>query len=96
TGGEPTMDPDFQNAYRYAWLSGMMLTVSTNGSLLFRPDLLQLFRECPPYRLVVSMYGASEESFDALTQRRGAWKAFRRGMGAARAAGLPLRINVVV
>ncbi|MEU6676850.1 radical SAM protein [Streptomyces sp. NPDC046925] len=96
TGGEPTMDPHFQNAYRYAWLAGMMLTISTNGSLLFRPDLLQVFSECPPYRLVVSMYGASEESFDALTQRRGAWKAFRRGMDAARAAGLPLRINIVV
>ncbi|PZT72568.1 MULTISPECIES: radical SAM protein [unclassified Streptomyces] len=96
TGGEPTMDPHFQDAYRYAWLSGMMLTVSTNGSLLWRPDLLDLFRDCPPYRLVVSMYGASETSFDALTQRRGAWKAFRRGMDAAREAGLPLRINVVV
>lgn len=96
TGGEPTMDPDFQGAYRYAWLSGMMLTISTNGSLLWRPDLLKLFRDCPPYRLVVSMYGASEDSFDQLTQRRGAWKAFRRGIDAAREAGLPLRINVVV
>jgi len=96
TGGEPTMDPDFQGAYRYAWQAGMMLTISTNGSLLWRPDLLKLFRDCPPYRLVVSMYGASEESFDTLTQRRGAWKSFRRGMDAAREAGLPLRINVVV
>jgi hypothetical protein len=34
TGGEPTMDPDFQGAYRYAWQTGMMLTISTNGSLL--------------------------------------------------------------
>ncbi|MEV7233131.1 radical SAM protein [Streptomyces sp. NPDC051020] len=96
TGGEPTMDPDFQGAYRYAWQAGMMLTISTNGSLLWRPDLLKLFRDCPPYRLVVSMYGASEDSFDTLTQRRGAWKAFRRGIDAAREAGLPLRINVVV
>lgn len=96
TGGEPTMDPHFPDAYRYAWQAGMMLTISTNGSLLWRPDLLNLFRDCPPYRLVVSMYGATEASFDTLTQRRGAWKAFRRGMDAAREAGLPLRINVVV
>ncbi|WP_164494954.1 radical SAM protein, partial [Streptomyces sp. ADI98-12] len=68
TGGEPTMDPHFQGAYWYAWQAGMMLTISTNGSLLWRPDLLKLFRDCPPYRLVVSMYGASEESFDTLTQ----------------------------
>ncbi|MFJ2554960.1 MULTISPECIES: hypothetical protein [unclassified Streptomyces] len=64
------MAPHFQGAYRYAWQAGMMLTISTNGSLLWRPDLLKLFRNCPPNRLVVSMYGASAESFDTLTQRR--------------------------
>jgi MoaA/NifB/PqqE/SkfB family radical SAM enzyme len=96
TGGEPTMDPHFQGAYRYAWQAGMMLTISTNGSLLWRPDLLRMFAQSPPYRLVVSMYGASEESFDALTQRRGAWKSFYRGICAARNAGLPLRLNIVV
>jgi MoaA/NifB/PqqE/SkfB family radical SAM enzyme len=42
------------------------------------------------------VYGATEESFDGLTQRRGSWKAFRRGVDAAREAGLPLRLNIVV
>ncbi|MFC8431890.1 radical SAM protein [Streptomyces sp. NPDC057253] len=96
TGGEPTVDPDFEGAYRYAYRQGMMLTVSTNASRLWRPELLRLFRDCPPYRVVVSMYGATEESFDELTQRRGAWKNFQKGMVAARNAGLPLRASVVV
>ncbi|MCT9076537.1 radical SAM protein [Streptomyces fulvoviolaceus] len=96
TGGEPTMDRDFEGAYRYAWLAGMMLTISTNGSLLWRPDLLRLFRDCPPYRLVISLYGASEVGYERVTQRRGSWKAFQRGMAAASAAGLPLRLNLVV
>ncbi|MET8574305.1 hypothetical protein [Streptomyces sp. NPDC005012] len=30
-GGEPIMDPDLTASYRYAWLAGMMLTISTNG-----------------------------------------------------------------
>ncbi|MFC8350815.1 radical SAM protein [Streptomyces sp. NPDC057280] len=96
TGGEPTLDPDFEGAYRYAHRQGMMLTVSTNASRLWKPDLLRLFRDCPPYRVVVSMYGATKESFDALTQRTGAWKNFNKGMAAARNAGLPLRVSVVV
>ncbi|KUL45061.1 radical SAM protein [Streptomyces regalis] len=96
TGGEPTIDPDFEGAYRYAYAAGMMLTVSTNASRLWNKDLLHLFRDCPPYRIVASIYGASEASFDELTQRRGAWKAFNRGMAAARNAGLPVRLNVVV
>ena len=74
----------------------MMLTVSTNASRLWEKSLLAMFEECPAYRLVVSVYGASEESFDQLTQRRGAWKSFKRGMDAAREANLPVRLNIIV
>jgi MoaA/NifB/PqqE/SkfB family radical SAM enzyme len=96
TGGEPTVDKDFRRAYRYAWELGMMITVSTNGSLLWKQNLLNLFRECPPYRVTVSMYGATKRSYDELTQRVGAWDMFVQGMNAARHARLPLRMSIVV
>ncbi len=96
TGGEPTIDKHFGDAYRAAFEMGMMLTVSTNGSRLWRPDLLELFTTLPPYRLVVSLYGATEAAYDGLTQRRGSYKAFRKGIAAATEAGLPLRLNIVV
>ncbi|WP_208036743.1 radical SAM protein [Streptomyces cyanogenus] len=96
TGGEPTIDRDFPGAYRYAFNLGMMLTVSTNATRLWNRDILRLFRDSPPYRIVVSMYGATEETFDQFTRRRGAWKAFKRGIDAGRAAGLPLRLNLIV
>lgn len=96
TGGEPTIDKHFQEAYRYAYSLGMMLTVSTNASRLWEKSLLAMFEECPAYRLVVSVYGATEESFDKLTQRRGAWKTFKRGLDAAREARLPVRLNIIV
>ncbi len=47
-------------------------------------QLLEMFEAYPAYRLVVSVYGATQESFDGLTQRRGSWQAFQRGMAAAR------------
>jgi MoaA/NifB/PqqE/SkfB family radical SAM enzyme len=96
TGGEPTIDKDFPDAYRLAFELGMMLTVSTNGSRLWRPDLLEMFTGLPPYRLVISLYGATEAAYDGLTQRRGSYKAFRRGIAAALEAGLPVRLNIVV
>jgi hypothetical protein len=74
----------------------MMLTVSTNGSRLSRRNLLDLFTGLPPYRLVISLYGATEAAYDGLTQRRGSYKAFRRGIAAAIEAGLPVRLNIVV
>ncbi|MFF3518766.1 radical SAM protein [Streptomyces sp. NPDC002573] len=64
TGGEPTIDKDFMRAYRHAFELGMMLTLSTNGSLLWRENLLRLLQECPPYRVTVSMYGATKASYD--------------------------------
>jgi MoaA/NifB/PqqE/SkfB family radical SAM enzyme len=48
TGGEPTIDKDFTDAYRLAFELGMMVTVSTNGSRLWRRDLLELFTTLPP------------------------------------------------
>ncbi|MGK5533488.1 radical SAM protein [Streptomyces sp. URMC 129] len=96
TGGEPTIDRHFQDAYRYAASLGMMLTVSTNASRLWESSLLAMFEQYPAYRIVVSVYGATEASFDGLTQRRGAWNNFQRGMAAAREAGLPVRLNIVV
>ncbi|MET8539055.1 radical SAM protein [Kitasatospora sp. NPDC004799] len=96
TGGEPTVDKDFITSYRTAFELGMMITVSTNASLLWRENLLGLFRDCPPYRVTVSMYGATKASYDELTQRPGAWDLFVQGMNAARHARLPLRMSVVV
>ncbi len=96
TGGEPTIDKHFTDAYQAAFELGMILTVSTNGSRLWRPDLLELFTTLPPYRIVVSLYGASEAAYDGLTRRRGSYKAFLKGIAAATEAGLPLRLNIVV
>lgn len=45
---------------------------------------------------MVSLYGASEAAYDGLTQWRGSYKAFRRGIAAAAEAGLPVRLNIVV
>ncbi|MBX7553495.1 hypothetical protein K1Y78_37320 [Streptomyces sp. tea 10] len=74
----------------------MVLTVSTNASRLLKQDLLWLFRDWPPYRVVVSMYGATEESLDELTQRRSAYRNFRKGMAAVRSVGPHVRVSVVV
>jgi thiamine kinase-like enzyme len=39
--------------------------VSTNGSRLHNPRILELLAAYPPYRITVSMYGATEASYEA-------------------------------
>lgn len=96
TGGEPLIDPLFLETYGLAYELGMMLTISSNGSRLHDLRVLDLLTRYRPYRITVSVYGATEETYDRVTRRRGTWRLFRRGLAAAHEAGLPLRFNVVV
>ena len=96
TGGEPTIDRLFLATYTRAFELGMMLEVLTNGSRLANPAILGLFAARPPHRVTLSVYGATEASYDGLTQRRGAFRSFMNGLNAGAEAGLPLHLSVVV
>ncbi|MEV6598370.1 radical SAM protein [Actinoplanes sp. NPDC051346] len=96
TGGEPLIDQDFVPAYQRAYAAGMMMEILTNGSRLYRDELLQTFVVNPPHKITVSMYGASPETADALTQTRGAFKSAYRGMVAAAGVGLPVEVTLII
>jgi MoaA/NifB/PqqE/SkfB family radical SAM enzyme len=96
TGGEPLIDPLFAETHAAAWDMGMMIQISSNGSRLDRPKTLDLLTARRPYRLTLSLYGATEESYDGMTRRRGSFRRFMRGLAAAHEAGLAMRINIVV
>ncbi len=96
TGGEPLIDPDFIDAYSHAFDMGMMIQISTNASTLHKPKNLNLLTERPPYRVTVSVYGASEASFDKLVNHKGAFTKFRKGVTAGLEAGLSMNLNLVI
>ncbi|MET8831017.1 radical SAM protein [Streptomyces sp. NPDC004610] len=96
TGGEPTIDPDFLESYRTAFSMGMMLEILTNGSRLDHPPTLDVLTELPPHKITVSLYGATAETFEALTRTRGAYKRVLRGLKAAKSANLPLELSLIV
>ncbi|WP_326950230.1 radical SAM protein [Amycolatopsis sp. NBC_01307] len=96
TGGEPMIDQLFTSTYSYAFSLGMMIEVLTNGSRLHNPIMLDLLAKRPPQKLTLSVYGATEETYDGLTQRRGSYKAFSQGLAAVHEAGLPLELSIIV
>jgi MoaA/NifB/PqqE/SkfB family radical SAM enzyme len=96
TGGEALIDREFPAAYEYAYCRGMMVHVSTNGSQLRKPRLQELFARWRPYRLTVSLYGATSETYDAVTRNRGAFHRFVEGLDASRYNSLPVRLNIIV
>jgi MoaA/NifB/PqqE/SkfB family radical SAM enzyme len=96
TGGEPLIDKLFTEVYSLAYELGMMISISSNGSRLSNPKILQLLTTRHPYRLTVSVYGATAASYDGLTRRRGSFAKFERGLAAAHEAGLPINLNLIV
>lgn len=66
TGGECTLHPEFVKIYRYAYEKGLVITVFTNGSNI-TDEILATFVKYPPSRIFVTMYGASEETYETVT-----------------------------
>ncbi|WP_043629870.1 radical SAM protein [Nonomuraea candida] len=96
TGGEPTIDRLFVETYGLAYEMGMMLSLLSNGSKLHDPKVLNLLTEHRPHEITISVYGATEASYDSLTRRPGSFRKFHKGVSAAVEAGLPLKFSLIV
>jgi len=81
TGGEPLLRPDFADIYQHAAEQGLFVTVFTNATLV-TDRILERFREFPPRSVEVSLYGATPETYEAVTGISGshqrAWQGIRR------------------
>lgn len=92
TGGEPMLRDDFAAIYRACAERGFLISINTNGTLL-TDEIFELFREHPPLRMNVSLYGMSEEVYQNLC---GDGKAFYRvteNLKKLREMGIGVRIN---
>ncbi len=96
TGGEPLASKDFVPVYRFAYELGFLVTVSTNGSLLTRPIIQEMLTSHPPYRVTVSVYGATDASYEALTQTPGSFRKFLGGLHWLREHSIQARLNIIV
>ena len=96
TGGEPLIDKLFPEVYSLAHELGMMISILTNGSRLWSPRILELLTTMRPYRVTISVYGATEASYDSLTRRKGSFRLFVKGIAAGCEAGLPINLSGIV
>ncbi len=95
TGGDPMLRPDFIEIYRHAVRSGLLVTVFCNGSLV-TDEIVSTFVEYPPRAVEVTLYGARQEIFEAVTQTLGSYAACMRGVERLRQAKVRLRLKTMV
>lgn len=96
TGGDPMMRKDFPDVYRYAKHKGLLVTVMCDGVLVTK-RIMELFRELPPTSVEVSVYGATAETYERVTQIPGSFPKCIRGVRRlVEAGGFEVRLKTVL
>ena len=70
TGGEPFLWPDFWSLYEELIRMGFLISINTNGSLIDE-EAVERLKEMPPTRINITMYGADDDTYEALCRTKG-------------------------
>lgn len=92
TGGEPLMWPDFWELYQSLVDMGMLVSVNTNGSLIDDAAVAR-FRQNPPRRMNITLYGASDETYFRLCGVKNVFSRVDRAIRSLCDAGIPVKLN---
>ncbi len=79
TGGEALMRKDFREIWLYAKKKGFLLTLFTNATLIDE-SLGDFLLKYPPFNIEVSIYGATEETYERVSLVKGSFRRFMRGI----------------
>jgi radical SAM protein with 4Fe4S-binding SPASM domain len=94
TGGEPLLRKDFFEIYTALRKKGLLLSVYTNATLV-GPEHVRFFRKYPPRDIEVTVYGATERTYERVTRVAGSFAAFRRGLDLLLGGGIKVRLKAM-
>ena len=92
TGGEIFVRHDFREIYAYAKQKGFVITLFSNGTVITEA-LADYLAKYPPFSIELSCHGGTDETFDRITQVRGSFQRFIRGVRLLLERGLPIKIK---
>lgn len=94
TGGEPLLRPDFGEIYIHAKERGILITLFTNGTLIDE-RLADFLGEWRPFSCEITLYGATERTYEEITRVRGSYKRCLRGIELLLDRKVPLRLKTM-
>ena len=95
TGGDPLIRKDFAEIYSHARRRGLLVTVFTNGTLV-TDEIIDLFRQLPPFKVEITLYGATPGTYETITGVPGSYPRCLAGVDKLRALGLDVRLKTIV
>lgn len=94
TGGEPLLSADFKKEWIELKKKGFLLTLFTNGSLVNK-DMVDFLSEWTPLEVSITLYGASEETYQKVTGCKGMFKKVIDALDMLSNSGIPLEVKGV-
>lgn len=91
SGGEPLLRTDFLDIYEPITGLGLCITLRSNATLV-TPELAARLGRRPPARMMVTLYGASPETYQELTGHAEGFSLALRGIDLLRDAGVNLGV----
>jgi len=94
TGGEVFMRRDFEELYTYARQSGVAVVLLSNITMLTQKHI-DLFHEYPVELVSTTMYGYSQETYEAVTRGKGSYARFMNALELLKANDIRLELKFV-
>jgi radical SAM protein with 4Fe4S-binding SPASM domain len=94
TGGEIFARNDFLDIYTAAKKRGFLITLFTNGTMI-TPRVADHLAKYRPFNIEITLYGATRETYEALTRIPGSFDRCMKGIALLLERGLPLKLKTV-
>lgn len=94
TGGEIFARRDFLDIYTEAKKRGFLITLFTNGTMI-TPRIADHLAAYRPFNIEITLYGATRETYEALTRIPGSFDRCMKGIALLLERGLPLKLKTV-
>jgi len=92
TGGEPLLRTDFKEIYLYAKRKGFLIALFTNGTLV-DDKTVELLSKYPPFVVEISLYGATEETYEKVSRVKGSYEKCINGIIRIVDSGIKLKLK---
>lgn len=95
TGGEPFTHPEIRTIIEELHKMGFILTINTNGTLIDE-EIVSWLKKSPPARVNVTLYGASDETYNRLCRCPDGFSRTDRAIRLLKKNGISVKINCSV
>ena len=85
---------DFLDIYTEAKKRGFLITLFTNGTMI-TPRIADHLAEYRPFAIEITLYGATRETYETLTQIPGSFDRCMKGIRLLQERSLPLKLKTV-